>query len=163
MNKIKVAKELVKLAKSLVAEQNIANQEGMYENFTGSIDWGGTNGTVTNASFKLKKQGGWQKIYWYDGVWENGYAAGMNWFDGIWKRGIWETGIWNNGTWESGTWKHGYWHNGTWKNGTWEQGQWSGGKWINGNWEYGISMTNYDTGQQYNVHEKNDSPDKWEK
>ena len=90
---VNIANELLKLAKSLVAEQpNIANTKGNYENFTGQIDWRGIKGTVKNATFKL--MGGAKSINWFDGIWEEGKWIDGNWKDGTWKNGIWEKGIW---------------------------------------------------------------------
>ena len=114
---VRIAKELVKLAKSLVAEENVANKEGEYENFSGSIDWKGTEGTVVDATFELVSD---CSIYWYGGTWKNG---------------TWITGRWYGGTWENGTWKGGQFHKGLWENGTWENGIWYGtAKWKDGTW-----------------------------
>ena len=68
-NNMKVAKELVKIAKSLIAESNVANQEGEYENFTGTIDWHGTKAQVEDATFWLFDDG---SITWYNGTWKSG-------------------------------------------------------------------------------------------
>lgn len=149
MNKnVKIAKELIKLAKSLVATQNIANQEGEYKNFTGKIDWKGINGKVINATFKLVTGMNydiiWERGTWFNGVWKNGY-----WKDGVWERGTWESTTIFGSTWKNGFWKDGQWVNGTWFNGVWERGVWQGGKWF-----YGKDKHN-------NEHEKGDSPDKW--
>ena len=144
MNKnTKIAKELVKIAKSLIAEQNIANQQGEYKNFTGQIDFGDTKGTVSNATFILKEVIGfpWKQVVWKDGTWEDG---------------TWCNGTWRNGTWKKGTWRDGYWVEGTWKNGTWQDGLWGEGIWEGGIWEWGPDMTGHD-------HLKDDSPDKWYK
>ena len=165
MNNIKVVKELVKIAKSLIAEQNIANQKGDYNNFTGIIQWGKSFGTVTDAYFSLVNNG---IILFDSGIWENGTWEQKDdnsgyfqatWKNGIWKagffgnqdggRGIWENGTWYNGCfagerWENGQWKNGQWSRGIWENGTWYDGMWCGQDpthvciWNNGTWKNGI-------------------------
>ena len=63
---IKIAKQLVRLAKSLVAEENVADKPGKYENFTGTISWMGTVGNVTIAAFTLQKSDRFHYgIWWY--------------------------------------------------------------------------------------------------
>ena len=111
---IKIARELVKLAKSLVAEENIANQAGEYKDFIGKIQWKGISGTVKNATFELKDD----TIIWHNGIWEYG----------SWYKGTWEDGVWTKGTWEYGTWKNGVWFSGMWRHGIWEGGEWVFGK-----------------------------------
>ena len=51
--------------RTIANNQNIANEEGMYKNFTGIIEWKEINGKVINATFKL--------------------VTGMN-YDIIWER-----------------------------------------------------------------------------
>ena len=57
------------------------------------------------------------------------------------KKIFWENGIWKDGNWNDGVWK-----DGTWKDGTWKRGEWYGG---------------YD--KDKNLHDEFNSPDKWEK
>ena len=174
---IRIARELNKIAKELVAGENVANQEGKYKNFTGTIDWEGSKGKVKNATFELSSGIWWQNGTWEDGTWKWGV-----WFDGTWKKGVWKRGIWQGGTWENGTWKNGIWteaqpsyhsiwlngtwengvwHWGTWKNGTWKDGIWKEGTWENGTWKDGIWKGGKDGYRKR--HGKDDSPDKWEK
>ena len=108
-NNIRIAKELVRLAKSLVAEE-VADKEGEYKDFTGKISWGNTQGSVQDATFELSSGG--DPIIWKEGRWE----------DGTWAKGTWENGAWVKGTWKDGTWKGGTWFGGTWKGGDWEDG-----------------------------------------
>jgi len=71
MDRIKVARSLVRLAKSLVAAGDVADNPGDYEDFTGTIKWGKTNCKVENATFTLGPQKGrfvWHKGTWIDGV-----------------------------------------------------------------------------------------------
>ena len=140
---VKIAKELVKLAKSLMAEENVANQPGHYENFTGRIQYKDSFGTVTRATFELKDDTD-ESIVWKNGIWERGA-----WHGGIWEKGHWENGIWWDGTWKKGTWSDGKWLGGTWENGEWLSGTWKGGIWKTGR----------DSNME--VHLKGDSPDKW--
>ena len=152
---IKVAKELVKLAKNLIAldeegdgsgfqmlhdyeklknmNDKIANKERLYRNFSGVIKWGQISGTVKNATFALVLRGaGYDNkcVDWYSGTWKDGY------FYGTWKDGTWENGefcgAWEDGTWENGEFCYGSWKNGTWKNGTLAYVNWYGGTWKNG-------------------------------
>lgn len=112
MNKnIKIAKELVRLAKDLVAEGNSVDKQGKYENFTGNIRWKNIGGNVENATFELVEDKN-KPIIWHKGVWK----------DGNWENGTWEDGTWKNGTWKKGIWRDGTWENGTWENGTWHDG-----------------------------------------
>ena len=133
---IKIAKQLVRLAKSLVAIDEegdgnfsgIADKPGKYENFTGTIRWMGTVGNVTNATFNLQKSDRFHHgIWWYHDTWNNG----------IWDNGLWDYGIWKDGTWIDGQWIDGTWEDGTWEDGTWEGGDWKGGNWRGGTWNLG--------------------------
>ena len=77
----RISRELVSIAReinTIANNQNIANEEGMYKNFTGIIEWKEINGKVINATFKL--------------------VTGMN-YDIIWERGTWFNGVWENGVW----------------------------------------------------------------
>lgn len=141
-NEMKIACDLLKIAKSLVAGEK-ATKDGKYgtkqKGWSGTIDYNGTKGTVTNAVFELKNG----RITWSDGTWEEGTWAYGLWKNGLWKTGIWQVGewldgIWEEGTWEYGTWQTGIWKNGTWKNGTWKNGVWEKGVHENGWWENGV-------------------------
>ena len=74
--------------------ENIANQDGVYTNFTGKIDYYGTKAQVKNATFELSIL---EYIWWHKGTWING----------TWNYGIWVTGTWEKGTWKDGTWFEG--------------------------------------------------------
>lgn len=155
----KIAKELVKIAKSLVSEQNVANQDGEYKNFTGTIDYPRLTikARVKDANFKLSGRffefydgiwiNGklrWSSTIWHNGTWESGRFTG-EWKNGVWEDGIFN-GVWRNGTWkdgvfegiwQNGTWEYGTWMDGKWEDGVWKNGQWYDGVWYNGNWEKG--------------------------
>jgi hypothetical protein len=144
MDSKKLARELVKIAKGLVAE-DVANSDGVYEHFVGKIDYKGNKGIVTGskplignnrggASFELK--GG--KVIFKRGNWENGTWKNGTWEGGIWKNGTWKSGVWENGTWENGTWKNGVWKNGYWHKGTWENGKFNRGVFLKGLWKNGV-------------------------
>lgn len=92
MDRLKIARELNKIAKELIAGE-VANQQGRYRNFTGTIDWprAGIKGQVKNATF-----------------WLDSGIHGMVWYDGTWQNGIWGNGTWWYGTWKKGTWKYGW-------------------------------------------------------
>ena len=147
---VRIAKQLVKLAKMLVADENVADKAGKYENFTGEIEWKGINGTVQNAFFELKDNGKFD-IVWEDGTWKSG----------VWDKGDWGYGTWLDGTWKSGTWEGGSWNDGTWENGNWHNGVWWTGVWKGGNWEGGEEGALFEKGDAGSYHE--DSPDKWVK
>lgn len=119
------------------------------EPWSGTINYNGTRGTVSNAIFELKNG----RIVWTDGTWHSGTWAYGLWKDGLWESGTWQMGEWENGIWMSGTWMYGTWHygvwkqvidkkstwmNGTWKNGIWENGTHSAGWWEKGIWQNGI-------------------------
>ena len=168
---VKIAKELVKLAKSLVAgDYDIADKEGRYENFTGAVKWMGTDGHVENATFDLSTGGHyvyWENGTWKDGtlkdvIWENGTFDNGSIYDAIWENGVWNNGefygsIWSKGTWNGGTWKDGIWHYGTWEGGVWENGDWHSGTWKGGTWNDGWWNLGFD--KEDNQHDE--SPDKW--
>ena len=162
MNKnVRIAKELVKLAKSLIAldedgdgsgfqvlhdmdtykitdERNLANKPGKYENFTGKIEWkgewDGTFGTVENATFELKNSGNGYLIIWEDGTWKDGQMFKCDWKKGTWEKGTFIYGSWEGGTWKNGNFRGGTWDGDYWDNGTFEYGLWNGGVWENGKW-----------------------------
>ena len=154
-NEIKIAKELVKLAKNLVGfdvtidddsstgdyelkNNSVADKPGKYENFTGTIEWNKTYGKVKNATFELGNG---------DNIFNDKF--GFIWYDGIWEKGNWCGGIW-----KKGTWKHGTWQLGRWEGGTWESGTWNSKNYLYCVWEKGQDINNQ-------THGKNDSPDKW--
>ena len=136
---ISIAKELIAVARLMIAGE-VATKDGKYgkrnEGWSGTINYNGTRGTVSNAVFELKNG----RIIWTDGTWK----------DGLWEEGTWQMGEWENGIWQSGTWVYGTWHYGIWKqdeddntkksiwmNGTWKNGIWEKGKHVNGGWERG--------------------------
>lgn len=166
-NEIKIAKELVRIAKSLVSEQNVAYEPGQYKNFTGTIDFGDIKAKVKNATFSLSSTDPQQEILWEDGIWENGL-----WHLGTWKKGTWKKGTWGTGTWESGVWENGKWMGGDWKQGTWKNGLWYDGYWYDGIWENGKWNTDWSAqwfggiwkgGKDMYGNDHRDSPDKWYK
>jgi len=148
MDNRKIAKELNRIAKTLVSN-NVANNDGLYKNFTGIIDWNESTGKVSKATFELSNEKG---IIWHDGIWHNGV-----WDKGWWQDGTWKKGTWYNGTWKDGTWKDGTWRDGIWKDGTWEKGNWKDGIWEYGTWEKG----NWVKGEDKRGVEHLDSPDNW--
>lgn len=124
---------------------NIANAPNKHVNFSGVINWFGTSGIVTNATFELHARYDDDKptIIWHDGIWKIGVWRGGTWRGGIWEGGvcesiIWENGVWSGGDWRTGTWWDGIWEGGRWESGTWWQGDWRGGRWCNGRWNNGV-------------------------
>lgn len=117
MNNKRIAIELNRIAKSLVAEE-VADTAGEYKKFTGTIKWKGSEGKVRGATFELDHVDG---ILWKGGIWLNG-----TWEDGYWEDGIWEDGTWKDGVWEAGEWKKGFWGNGTWHGEEKKRGYWNG-------------------------------------
>ena len=180
-NNLKTAKELLEIAKSLVANKNVAGWYGKYENFTGTIDWKGTKAEVTNATFELRDDGTYWNVIWKSGTWENGTLHYGTWYDGIWKNGTWEDGKWFHGTWRNGIFKNGEWEIGTWENGTWngriwwhgtwKNGIWKGGEWFRGTWENGTWIYGKWDGGKWKggkdcdgkYHPEGNSPDIWGK
>ena len=163
MNKnVKIARELIKIAKSLVAEENVADKPGKYEHFTGKIGWMGTIGNVTNATFTLQKSDRFHcGIWWYSGTWNSGFWDNGVWEYGTWKDGTWIDGQWIDGTWNGGTWEGGDWKGGNWMGGTWNLGDWWKGTWYDGTWNGGTWEDGYD--KNGNRHLADDSPNKWKK
>ena len=178
---VKVAKELLKLAKNLVALDeegdgsgfqvlhdmntnkinniNVAEENGEYENFTCIIKCHGEIGHVSNATFKLGYYMGYGYITWEKGTWISGTWYNGTWKNGTWKNGTWCDGTWENGTWEDGTWQNGEWDNGTWKDGLWKFGTWYNGKWENGIWKAGTFNKGIDKrGQEHNY---SGAPNTW--
>ena len=118
-----IASELLKVAESLTATNvaDVADEEGLYHKFTGTIDFEGSKGDVWDATFELTSRG---LIEWENGVWKDGHWKGGTWNDGVWKGGTWKDGTWKDGTWLDGDWWGGEWKRGTWKGGDWEGGDW---------------------------------------
>ena len=119
-------------------ENGIACESGKYNNFTGVIMWGKTEGVVENACFKIEVINGFKFVTFHYGVWQNGFWGGGRFVNGTWKNGVWNYGTWENGTWENGIWNYGTWADGVWKSGTWKNGYWFSGKWKDGVWHKGI-------------------------
>lgn len=163
--RLMIARELNKIAKELIAGGEVANQEGKYKNFTGTIDWFGTKGKVKNATFELRESYNSYMIF-EQGTWQNGICKYGVWGGGTWENGTWEGGDFQWGTWKDGTWKDGVfygktWNNGVWLNGTWRDGTWLNGYWYDGIWKNGTWWRGKD--KRDKMHEKGDSPNKWEK
>jgi hypothetical protein len=165
MNKnVKIAKELVNLAKSLIAldeegdgggfqvlhdidsfNMKTVYQPGKYKNFTGTIDTtatrnGATKGEVSNATFDIEEDGG---IIWWNGTWKSGVFGAQSddksiWNNGVWKDGTFKNGSWRNGTWENGIFGEDGFHYSIWGGGTWKNGTFNGGTWYEGTWEDGV-------------------------
>lgn len=171
MNKnVKIAKELLKLAKNLVADENIADKAGKYENFTGKIVWKDIDGEVENATFELIDNVFWKFMEFEKGTWKNGVAKessfeACHWLNGeaincsMEKDVIFENGkfvgdggyIYFGGTFKGGSFDHGYWILS-------DTPIWEGGKWIDG-LEY-ADWDDFDNHEGVH-HGMNDSPDKW--
>ena len=135
----------------------IADEEGKYVKFTGTINWGKVQGEVERATFQLKNPYAYQELIcfqkgiwkkgtfcsgtWKNGTWENGTFKYSAWENGTWKDGKFDQSSWENGTWKNGVFKGSIWNGGTWENGTFveynREGQWNGGTWENGTWDSG--------------------------
>ena len=128
MKKMKVVKD----------EAGMAFEYGLYEEFTGYVNWPGVEGYVENATFMLH-----DRISFHPGMTLQEYGSSIIWYNGKWLNGVWDKGMWYDGIWEDGFWKIGTWKNGTWmggvwENGTWYNGNWKGGVWNGGSWIYGV-------------------------
>jgi len=157
---------------------NVANKDGLYENFTGVIEWGRTKGEVRNATFDLftSNDGGAFFVTWHDGTWVNGILADATWWKGTWLNGTlidsaWDRGEWMNGICKNVTWDYGIWHKGVFEDSIWHDGRWMNGlwkgdanKWYSGAWWLGTwqgGWWNLGTGKNGIIHYEGDSPDKW--
>ena len=88
---ISIAKELIAVAKLMIAGE-VATKDGKYgkrnEGWSGTINYNGTRGTVSNAVFELKNG----RIIWTDGTWHNGRMASGRKAHGRWVNGKMESG-----------------------------------------------------------------------
>ena len=66
----------------------IACEAGRYENFSGVIMWGETEGVVENAKFVLRECGYVFDIWFLGGTWITGVFAKGAWFHGEWRDGV---------------------------------------------------------------------------
>ena len=164
---MKIARQLVKIAKSLGAFENVIEEgeEVDLYNYTGKINTNDIKGEVNNAKFSIDEISGFS---FFKGEWLNGTVDGQaSWYGGTWNNGIWEGNVWKNGTWKNGTWKSGFFEGGVWENGVFEEegvfegGTWKGGTWKGGDWMGGTWMGGYDKDGIF--HSAGDSPDKWQK
>ena len=131
-------------------EPGVAMEPGHYNDFTGYVNFNGTDGWAEHASFYLNSSFGWS-ILWHSGTWLGGTMRNAQWENGLWKDGTWlgETwkygmwlgGSWQHGSWLGGLWENGEWLDGVWYDGTWHGGTWHDGRWINGAWRGGRWMT----------------------
>lgn len=125
-----------------VTMEGVAFEPGRYEDFTGYINFHGTEGYVEHATFTLfedpnDKYGLFRLVGLFSNIrWDDG-----TWLDGMWSNGIWKNGVWRNGTWISGEWMNGTWKNGVWQTGVWENGTWEGGEWQLGTWKRGAWLS----------------------
>lgn len=135
-----------------------AIEPGIYDSFTGYVNYAGTEGWVENASFELIEafdyntlmpgfkfgavapvsslpvpEGRRREVRISDGPY-------IEWHEGFWLDGVWANGVWHDGQWIDGTWKHGVWRNGDWHGGTWENGIWYGGRFLGGTFLEGLSL-----------------------
>lgn len=124
-------------------EEGLAFEPGEYRGFSGWILYGGVDGWVRDATFRISNDNSFKWIEFMDGIWLNGTFDKAEWKGGQWRNGtfkseaIWWLGEWLNGTFDGGMWMDGIWRNGTWINGTWGNGIWCDGEWMNGTWEDG--------------------------
>lgn len=111
--------------------RGVANEEGLYDNFTGTIKWYNSLIEVKDAEFELSKKAG-SRIVFHDGsilsgnirgaivdycCFNAGTFHGVDWFGGVFNGGVFNGGNWCNGIWLGGTWKNGYWRGGFDKDG----------------------------------------------
>lgn len=183
---IKVAKELIKMAKSLLgySPKNVVNN--YYSNNNDGNDTGkkDSNDSHQNDSNQVADKPG---LYTnFSGRIEVGETKGkvrnatfeildkddvINWKNGIWVEGtlkkcFWEKGTWESGDcyvywWHDGTFKKGTFNGGNWKKGTFEKdGIWTDGAWCGGTWDKDATWVK---GTDGNNKLKYESPDKWAK
>ena len=134
----------------MTSKQTVAFDCGEYRDFTGYVNFHGTEGYARDASFDLCVawdgspviswhngvwQGGTMSVVWWEGgVFENGLFlkstwAGGAWLDGTFRNSSWMTGRFENGLFESSSWDEGVFAGGVFKNSTWYRGEWAGGRW----------------------------------
>lgn len=151
---------------------DVADRQGIYRNFTGSIDYGMNKATVTNASFQLcgTKENGdiiFERGVWNDGNWNDGRFENGTWENGVWNRGSWCAGTWKNGTWKSGEFgtdetKRSIWNNGVFEDGEFQTGDWRDGVWKKGKWSsWHQNFWHKGTDGDGTFHGKGQSPLKW--
>ena len=181
---IKIAKELVRIAREMVAgqafykeiggkwsvyESDVADKLGFYRRFTGTIDYGQTKATVKGADFGVYAQGHivFERGTWIDGTWSGGRWEGGTWLNGVWNGGDWYHGTWKNGIWKNGMFGHDEtkksdWMNGTFENGVFETGNWHGGVWKGGKWsDWYQNFWMKGTDENGVVHGRGECPLKW--
>lgn len=145
-----------------------ATYDGVYHNFTGTIEFGDNSFKVKNADFDLRLRYGADneleddkdEIYMYCGellsggchqlIATNCKIRGGTWCEATFQGCDCYGGLIDDSHWEDGTWHDGIWRDSYWESGTWHGGVWESGFWIQG----------YD--KDGNFHSENDSPDKWD-
>jgi hypothetical protein len=123
-NNVRIAKQLVRIAKELVGTKhdgeivrtNIADTAGFWKDFRGTLLWKGIHASVAAKKMSLNDSGSKYLVSWYGGTWNDGNADNVWWKEGQWKNGTFTGGMWISGTWNGGTWKGGYDANGQWHN-----------------------------------------------
>lgn len=121
MDSIRIAKALIRLARTLVAYRTPSIDPG---ELTRAYFVGGTYTNVTGEFKHPTVHGYWANI-------ENATFT------------ITSTGL----DWKSGTWVKGTWHDGIWRGGTWKSGKWLGGTWMRGEWIFGYDRNNMKHGK----------------
>lgn len=117
-------------------KNGVANEVGIYNDFSGGIRWNKNNIEVLNAEFELNN-----KKTEYDDEF-------------VFHSGIVVTGEVQDITVNNGEVQDIIWHNGEWYNGIWNDGCWSSGDWFNGTW-----ISGYDRNGDY--HGENNPPSEW--
>lgn len=134
-NNVRIAKQLVTLAKELISTRldnqivrtSIADKPGRWRDFRGKLKWKGTDAEIKGKHMKLNEDGEDDyPIVWYGGVWYGGIAYHILWQGGVWFDGIFDGGKWLTGTWKGGIWKGGYDANGKWHDENDSPDKWSG-------------------------------------
>lgn len=155
-------------------KSGVANSPGVYEGFSGRIQWGNTDCVINNGDFDLSYADiGYSRICLQDGHvtegritqglinyiifdgseitfsnWHNGIFNGDTFADGTWLQGKFTGRDFTHSTWWNGEFSRGNFYNSTWHDGTWENGFWDDtSKWVMGFDRFGVS--------------RKEPPDKW--
>lgn len=109
---------------------------GDYSDFTGYVNFHGTEALVEHAYFKLCRTPlDYCVMDWESGTWIDGVKKGGDWHDGTWKNGTFKNGRWYGGTWHEGVFTNSSWFRGEFNGGVFENSVWwHGGKWHGGRW-----------------------------
>lgn len=129
---------------SVITGKGVANSEGIYEDFSGTVNWKESSFEVKDAEFELVDRER-NTVVFHDGS-----VVG-----GVLKDAVCWYCIFKDGEFQGRSWRDGVFSGGKFTGGSFNGGRFVGGQFLGGDWNGGLDKYG-------NYHGEDDSPDKWD-